>query len=87
MFALKIKPVADKKIQKLRSKDHVRYEILMKKIDEILFDTKNYKNLRGGMFGLKRVHIDKSFVLTFQIFENEQIVEIVDFDHHDNIYK
>jgi len=35
---------------------------------------------------LRRVHIGKSFVLVFEIVENENKVIFLDFDHHDNIY-
>ena len=38
------------------------------------------------MKGLRRVHIDKSFVLIFEIVETENKVIFLDFDHHDNIY-
>ena len=39
------------------------------------------------MKNFRRVHIDKSFVLVFQIIEDRKMVKIEDFDHHDNIYK
>jgi len=35
----------------------------------------------------KRVHIDKSFVLTFKYFKEKKYILFQDFDHHDNIYK
>jgi mRNA-degrading endonuclease RelE of RelBE toxin-antitoxin system len=36
---------------------------------------------------MRRVHIDKSFVLVFSIDETEKTVIIEDYDHHDKIYK
>jgi YafQ family addiction module toxin component len=86
MYSSKFEKLADKKIQKLLKKDRERYEILMKKIEEILENPESYKRLRGKMFGLCRVHIDKSFVLTFRIDDKEKVVFIEDFDHHDNVY-
>ncbi len=53
---------------------------------EILNDPQRYKPLQHDMKGLRRVHIDKSFVLVFEIIESENKVIFWDFDHHDNIY-
>ncbi len=39
------------------------------------------------MKGLRRVHIDKSFVLVYEIIEADNKVIFLDFDHHDKIYK
>ena len=33
------------------------------------------------------VHVGGSFVLIYEINEEKSIVTLVDFDHHDNIYK
>jgi len=38
------------------------------------------------MTGIRRVHIGKSFVLTFEILEKLKLVRLLDYDHHDNIY-
>lgn len=35
---------------------------------------------------LKRVHIDKHFVLVFSIDKESKTVTLEDYDHHDNIY-
>lgn len=55
-------------------------------MSEILEDPHHYKPLQYEMQGLRRVHIDKSFVLVFEIVESEKKVVFLDFDHHDNIY-
>jgi len=39
-----------------------------------------------SMHGSRRVHIDKSFVLIYEIDEKEKIIRILDYDHHDKIY-
>ncbi|MBS3098413.1 hypothetical protein J4209_06485 [Candidatus Woesearchaeota archaeon] len=38
------------------------------------------------MHGARRVHIDKSFVLTYEVDEDNKIVRVLDYDHHDSIY-
>ncbi len=86
-----IDPGLKEKLKKLFKKDKTRYEILMKKIDQIISLDENtiqhYKNLRHDLSDRKRVHIDKSFVLTFSFDRKKKFILFLDFDHHDNIYK
>lgn len=62
-------------------------EIIDKKIKEIRQNPQHYKNLRKPLQHLKRVHIDKSFIMVFSIDESTKTVAIEDYDHHDKIYK
>ena len=87
MYSLDIKPELLKKLEKLTKKNRKQSEIIMKKADEIVENPHRYKNLRKPKQHLKRVHIDKHFALTFKINENEKMVVLMDYDHHDNIYK
>ena len=87
MYILDIKPELDKKLENIYKKNRKQFDIIMKKTDEVLKDPHRYKNLRKPKQHLKRVHIDKHFVLTFKINENEKMVVLMDYDHHDNIYK
>lgn len=86
-FTVKLKTV----MKKLFKKDKKRYEILIKKIEQISqsneFSIEHYKNLKQGLSEEKRVHIDKSFVLTFKYIKEKKFILFLDFDHHDNIYK
>ncbi len=79
------------KLKKLFKKDRQRYEILMKKIESIAASDEttieHYKNLRYAQSDKKRVHIDKSFVLTFKYNKERKFVLFLDFDHHGNVYK
>ena len=75
-----------KKLGKLFKKNRKRYEIVMKKMEEILQNPHHYKPLSHDMKHLRRVHIDSSFVLIFYIDENNEIVFFTDIDHHDKIY-
>ncbi|MBU4032910.1 MAG: hypothetical protein KKH41_00265 [Candidatus Thermoplasmatota archaeon] len=72
---------------KLAKKKPKQLEIIFKKIEEIRMDPHRYKNLHSPLQHLKRVHIDKSFVLVFSIDEINKMVTIEDYDHHDAIYK
>lgn len=78
-------------IRKLIKKDKKKVEIINKKIKEIVNNDNStidrYKNLTYGLSNLKRVHIDKSFVLTFKVDKTENFILFVDFDHHDNVYE
>lgn len=46
-----------------------------------------FKPLSNIMKGIRRVHIDKSFVLTYSIDEENRTVILENYDHHDNIFK
>jgi len=87
MYSYATSKTFDKKSIKLLNKNKKRYEILLKKMNEIIECPKEYKNLRGSKFGLKRVHIDSHFVLTFKLDHYQKKVYFEDFDHHDKIYK
>lgn len=71
---------------KLPKKDKIQFEILTRKIQHILEDPFQFKPLRGNMKGMRAVHIGKSFVLTYEILENEKIVRLLDYAHHDKVY-
>ena len=87
MYSLEIKPELDSKFEKLTKKNKKQFEVILNKINEILENPHRYKNLRAPMNHLKRVHIDKHFVLIFSINEEQESVTLVDYDHHDKIYK
>ena len=85
-YALFISEELDKKFNTLAKKDNKQLQIINKKIQQILENPYHFKPLRGDMHGARRVHIDKSFVLTYEIDEKDKIVRLLDYDHHDNIY-
>jgi addiction module RelE/StbE family toxin len=43
--------------------------------------------LRHDLKGLRQVHLEKSFVLVFEIDEKEKMVRFLDLGHHDEIYR
>jgi addiction module RelE/StbE family toxin len=71
---------------KLSKKDKLQFEILYRKIKEILEDPYRFKPLTANMAGQRRVHI-RNFVLTYEILENEKLVRLLDYDHHDSVYE
>ena len=84
-YSLKVSEQLDKIFSKLAKKNKKQLEIIHKKIQQILENPYHFKPLRGDMHGARRVHIDTSFVLTYEIDEVNQIVQLLDYDHHDNI--
>ena len=78
-------------IKKLVKKDKKKVEIINKKIKEIINNDKesinHYKNLRHDLSNYKRVHIDKHFILVFNVSIKDNFILFVDFDHHDKAYK
>ena len=87
MYKLAIKKSLDKKFKRLKKKDRELLEIVDKKVQEILDNPYRFKSLKKPLQNKKRVHVGGSFVLIYEINENEKIVTLLDFDHHDNIYK
>jgi mRNA-degrading endonuclease RelE of RelBE toxin-antitoxin system len=76
-----------KKLIKLKKKDPKHYEIIRKKMDDILQNPQNkYKFLHYDMKGINRVHIGH-FVLIFRIDHQKETIFFEDYDHHDNIYR
>ena len=86
-YRFEIKPKLEKKLKKIEKKDPVMFKAAREKIKEIIKKPHHYKPLRYDLKGLRRVHLEKSFVLVFEIDEAEKIVRFLDFGHHDEIYK
>jgi YafQ family addiction module toxin component len=78
------------KIRKLLKKNRKIVESVNKKIKEIInndnVSINRYKNLRGNLKELKRVHIENCFVLVFKIDYYNNFILFADLDHHDRIY-
>jgi YafQ family addiction module toxin component len=87
MYDYELRKSVEKLFFMLAKKNPRQLLIIEKKIDEIIQNPQQYKNLRKPLQHLKRVHADKSFVLTFSVDENNKKVIIEDYGHHDDIYK
>lgn len=87
LYELKRKKRLDKIFEKLAKKDTIALEAIQKKTKQIIKDPYRFKPLSNKMKNIRRVHIKAHFVLTYKIIEQEKIVELLDYDHHDKIYK
>lgn len=87
MYGLEIKATCQREIIKSCKKNPVLRKALENKINEILLNPAHYKPLRYDLVGERRVHILKSFVLTFEVVESERKVIFLRFRHHDDAYQ
>ena len=75
----------DRIFAKLSKKDKLQFEILARKIKEILENPHIGEPLSGKMAGQRSVHIRNS-CLIYEILENEKTVKLLDYDKHDKVY-
>ena len=87
MYKLAVKESLDKKFKKLKRKDRKMLVVIDRKVQEILDDPYRFKSLKKPLQNKRRVHAGGSFVLIYEINEEEKTVTLLDFDHRDNIYK
>ncbi len=87
MYDLAVKEGLDKKFRKLKKKDREILASIARKVQDILDDPYRFKPLRKPLQNKRRVHVGGSSVLTYEINEEKKLVILLDFDHHDNIYK
>jgi mRNA interferase RelE/StbE/toxin YoeB len=86
MFKTEFSKELTKKMEKLKKKNKILAEAVFKKMREIEADPKHHKPLRYELKGYRRVHVMRSFVLTFRIDNANKRLIFEDFDHHDNVY-
>ncbi len=86
MYSLLIEKNALKKLSKLARRDLKQATAVDKAVEKILKNPYSFKPLKKPMQGKRRVHVG-SFVLTYAIDEKNQAVKILDYAHHDKIYK
>lgn len=77
-----IKPI----LRKLKRKDPTRYEQVRKKSIELEKNPELGKPIRYDMKWERRLHIG-SYVLTYSVDKKENLIILLDYDHHDNVYK
>ena len=86
-YRLLIEEVLKARLKKLSKKNRPLYDAVLAKTKEILENPTHYKPLRHDLKGLRRVHLEKSFVLVFEVDEENRAVTLVDPQHHDEIYR
>ena len=87
MYSLEVRKSVEEIFAKLVRKNPKQLEIINKKIDGIRENPYRSKPLRFPLAGMRRVHIDKSFVLIYSIDEKNKTVILEEYDHHDDVYK
>jgi len=85
-YTLLVSEELDRKFSKLAKKNKKQLEIIHKKIKQIIENPYHFKPLRGDLAGSRRVHIDRSFVLIYEIDEKNKAIKLLDYNHHDKIY-
>ncbi len=86
MYNLEIRGALKEKFHKMGKKGRKQLEIINRKVLQIRGNPDRFKPLSNVLKGLRRVHIDKSFVLVYSIDEKRETVILEDYDHHDKIY-
>lgn len=86
-YGLVIEPSVVDLFLKLKKKNYKRLRTISKKIKQIRKNPYHFKPLRGKMKNRRRVHVDKSFVLVYEIDEEKRTVKVLDFEHHDKVYE
>lgn len=86
-YIVEIKPSCQNDIQKLCKRNAELKKALENKMRQIIVDPCHYKPLRNELAGERRVHIMKSFVLKFEIDEQNKILTFIFFGHHDEAYR
>jgi len=87
MYNLYILPQVDRIFKKLKKKNKKQLLAINKKIEQILKNPKIGKPLHFPLQNMRRVHIQKSFVLIYDFQEKGKTVTIRDYGHHNTIYK
>jgi mRNA-degrading endonuclease RelE of RelBE toxin-antitoxin system len=75
MYKLAIKKSLDEKFNKLKKKDREMLVLIDRKVQEILDNPYRFKTLRKPLQNKRRVHIGGSFVLIYEVNEDEKIVK------------
>ena len=72
--------------KKLSKKNPKQLEAIMEKLSKVVENPHRFKPLSNVMKGRRRLHFG-SFVLVYSIDEINKVVKLIDYDHHDNIYR
>lgn len=84
-YRLEVSERLDKLFSKIAKRDKLQFEILSRKIKEILENPKIGEPLIANMAGMRSVHV-RHFVIIYEILEPLKIVRILDYNHHDIVY-
>jgi len=85
-YKIKPSPKVEAIFKKMAQKDPVRLEQIHVKLKEVAEQPDRYKFLRNKLKGENRLHFGHH-VLTYDIYKAEELIYLLDYDHHDNVYK
>jgi len=85
-YSIGLVPSCKKAINKLCTKNTKLKATLKKKIMRIQANPYHFKPLRKPMQNMRRAHILNCFVLTYEIVEEQKVVRLLKFSHHDDAY-
>lgn len=71
----------------MKGKDLTTYRTIMKQIEKVIENPEMGKPLRSGLAGLRRVHIGRSFVLSYSYDRNSNKVVFLEYADWDSFYK
>ncbi len=84
-YDIKIESKLEKLLNKIKKKDRILYERIIKQMLKLAETPKQGKPLRNILKGKWRVQIGP-FVLVYAIDENQHKVVFLEFEHHDRVY-
>ena len=84
-YIIQLDAVLETTLNKLKKKDKSLYQRVIHKIIEISNNPELYEPLRNVLKGKQRVHVG-TFVLFYLIDKKNEIVTLLEFEHHDKAY-
>ncbi|WP_456475248.1 type II toxin-antitoxin system RelE family toxin [Candidatus Pyrohabitans sp.] len=85
-YEIIVDPKLQNKIKKLYKKDRKTYDRLKKKLLLLSKNPEMGKPLRNVLKNRRRLHV-APFVLIYRFDKDKKVIELLDFDHHDKVYK
>ena len=84
-YHLKVTSSFQRILTKLKRRHSPLLGEIDRSVEKILTQPELGKPLRHNLKNFRRIHIEGSFVLLYEIHNDE--VRLIDFDHHDKVYK
>ncbi len=85
-YIIRFENALETSLQKLKKTDYIFYQRIIHKIIEISKNPELGKPLRNVLKGKRRVHVG-SFVLVYSIDKKNETVIVLNFEHHDKVYR
>jgi len=82
-YSIRFTPIFEKQLKKLKKKDLLLFQRLIKKIKELKQNPEHYKPLKNILKGNRRAHLGP-FVIIFEVKEDMITIHYV--KHHDVAY-